>query len=455
MDEDTKNKAQARLKRISGQVTGIQRMVEERRRRGQGNLSTVRALVLSAALGLWPPALAHAQNTEALPDPLRLEQVLKIAHERRAEIVAAQARARAFAQRPAIVSALDDPMIFASVDHLPFMLHGADVSLSVEQRFPLSRVLGNRRRVAKADSQRARAEADKVELDVELDAASAFLMLQERREMARILEEQRTLAQQFVRAAIARYAAGTGGQADALRAEIEVSRLDGALRSIAAEIRGAAVMLNTSLGRPAQGPVPALDSTISASAPPSADAVRVTALEGRPELRAGGAEISGAQAEVSVMQSMYAPMAMVRTGPAYTMADGPGWMAMVGISVPIWGGKLRAGVAEAKAMVDMAQADLLSMRRMVEGEALSTREQVVGSRERFLALRDEILPRAKQAIDPTLAGYSSGQLPLVSVIEAAQALWSSQGELVSAQFDLGLAWARLHRAMGDKGTPRP
>ena len=31
MDDDTKNKAQARLKRISGQVTGIQRMVDDDR----------------------------------------------------------------------------------------------------------------------------------------------------------------------------------------------------------------------------------------------------------------------------------------------------------------------------------------------------------------------------------------------------------------------------------------
>jgi outer membrane protein TolC len=91
---------------------------------------------------------------------------------------------------------------------------------------------------------------------------------------------------------------------------------------------------------------------------------------------------------------------------------------------------------------------------MVLGEALSLREQVVSSRERFLALRDEVIPRAQQAIDPSLAGYSSGQLPLVSVIEAAQSLWSSQGELVSAEFELGLAWARLHRAMGDTGVKR-
>jgi len=398
------------------------------------------------------PVTAAGQEVEPLPSPLRLEQALQLAREHRPEIAAAHARAQAFAEKPAIVSGLDDPMISPSVDHLPFMLDGADVSFTVEQRFPLSRIRSNRRRAAEAESQGVRAELDKVELDVELDATEAFLMLQERRGMASVLEEQHALAQQFLTAATARYAAGTGGQSDALRAEIEVSRLDAALRSIGAELRAAEVMLNSSLGRAADAPIPALDSSISTATPPEAEIVRGAALVQRPELRAGNAEINRAQAEISVMQSMYAPMAVIRTGPAYTMTDGSGWMLMVGISVPIWRGKLRAGVSEAKWMARMAEADLQSMRRMIEGEALATREQVIGSRERFLSLRDEIIPRARQAIDPTLAGYASGQLPLISVIEAAQVLRTSRGELTSAQFDLGLAWARLRRAMGNTGA---
>ncbi len=183
------------------------------------------------------------------------------------------------------------------------------------------------------------------------------------------------------------------------------------------------------------------------------EAVRKAALDQRPELQRGRAEIGRARAEVSVMESMYSPMAMIRTGPAYTMSDGAGWMVMVGISIPIWRGRLRAGVAEAEAMVDMAEADVLAMRRMIEGSAVASREQVVASQERLLALRDEVLPRARQAIEPSLAGYATGQLPLVSVIEAAQTLWSSEAELVSAEFSLGLAWARLRRATGDEGPP--
>ena len=52
------------------------------------------------------------------------------------------------------------------------------------------------------------------------------------------------------------------------------------------------------------------------------------------------------------------------------------------------------------------------------------------------------------AIEPAVAGYTAGQLPLVSVIEAVQALWLVQADLIAADTELGLAWARLGRAIG-------
>ena len=152
------------------------------------------------------------------------------------------------------------------------------------------------------------------------------------------------------------------------------------------------------------------------------------------------------------MESMYTPMAMLRTGPAYTMMDGHGWMLEVGLTVPLWRGKLRAGTSEAHAMLEMAEADLAAMRNMIQGEALAARESVLGAQVRYGALRDQVLPRAQQALDPAIAAYASGQLPLVSVIESAQALWSAQAELVNAEVELGLATARLSRALGALGA---
>lgn len=407
----------------------------------------VATAVAALALG------AHAAEP-ALPDPLKLSDALTIAREHRAEIAAAKARAYAASRRPAVVSGLEDPEIAPSLDHLPFMLDGANFSVSIQQRFPLSGVLGFKGRAAEAEAARVAAEARRVGLDVELDAAAAFFMVHEKRGMGRVLDEQRALAKQVVDSATARYASGNGSQAEVLRAEMELARLGAASRANAAEVRGAEAMLEVSLGRAPSGGVPALDVAIATGAPTGTGEAMKRSLEARPELAAGRAEIDRADAETRTMRAMAAPMMMVRTGPAYTMTEGAGWMLMVGVSVPLWFGKYKAGIDEADAMAEMARADLTAMQRMVAGDAAQARERVMAARERYLSLRDDVLPRATRAVQPTLAAYASGQVPLVSVVEAVNALWMAQGELVMAEAELGLAWARLDRALGvQRGTP--
>jgi outer membrane protein TolC len=335
---------------------------------------------------------------------------------------------------------------------VPFNMMGLDGSVTVEQAFPLSSIRGKRKRVAEAGARRALANAERVGRVVELDAVQAFWMLAQLRASAEIASRQHGLAKQLEAAALARYSSNTGTQSDVLRAQIETVRIAAEQRALAAEARGAEVMLNTSIARDPALPIPDLDTSVPELEPPASHLV-ARASQARAELRAGRAEIEQAEAEVHVMKSMYAPMAMARTGPAYTMAEGGGWMLMVGVTVPLWRGKLRAGVAEANAMVEMATADLDAMRRMADGEARSARETVAAARERYRALRDDILPRAEQAIAPTMAAYSAGQVPLVSVIEAAQVLWMSQRDLVAARAELGTAWARLRRASGLEVMP--
>ena len=386
-------------------------------------------------------------SSHAAEGPLRLTDAVRIAVERRGEVEAAQARVQAGEARPAIVSALEDPMISPAIDHKPFDMPGADKSLTVEQRFPLAPVRRHRREAALADVVRLRAEAQRTSLGVGLEAASAFLMLHERRRTAELLQEQLRFARDVVIASNARYAGGTAPQSDVLRAEVEVARLEALYRSIAGEIDGAEAMLNASMGNEVDAPVPPLQPFTVERRLPAWSTVKA-ALLSRPELRAGEAEIARSRAEVKVMRDMYWPMATVRTGVADTMEEGRGAMLMVGISVPIWRSKLRAGVSEARAMQRMAEADLRAMTRMVEGEAAQALSALQAAADRQAALRGDVLPRVRAALDPTISSYAAGRQPLVSVIEAIQALWSVQRDLVEADLQAGLAWARLGRAMG-------
>jgi outer membrane protein TolC len=88
------------------------------------------------------------------------------------------------------------------------------------------------------------------------------------------------------------------------------------------------------------------------------------------------------------------------------------------------------------------------MTRMLEGEAAVAGAEVQAAADRQRALVSNVLPRARLALDPAVAGYAAGQLPLVSVIEAIQALWLIQADVIAADLELGLAQARLGRAIG-------
>ena len=162
----------------------------------------------------------------------------------------------------------------------------------------------------------------------------------------------------------------------------------------------------------------------------------------------GEAEVERAQAEIDVMRSMYKPMATVRAGRASTMAEGPGAMLMIGVSIPIWRGSLSAGVAEARSMERMARADLEAMKLMVAGEVAAAREEAQAARETVRSLELEIIPRAAAAVEAALAAYSAGQGSLVSVIDASGAVWRARGDLVMANSQLGGAFVALERALG-------
>lgn len=408
---------------------------------------TARVLFASAFL------LTHATGQEV---PLDLAAVLSAARENRAELAAMRARAEAIAERPAVAASLEDPMIFPSIDHYPSKAMDEmesfgryDWSLTFEQRFPLSRVRSRRARVASAEAVSARAAVDSMSLEVMLEAQEAFFMLRERRLMVAVLERQLALARELVAGAAARYAGGSGLQADVLRAEVETARVAAERRALAAQEAGAEAMLNVSMGREAAAPVGELDYRLSLPGLPAIADLQETAVENRPELRVGVAEIDRAAAEVDVMRSMYRPMAMVRVGRASTMAEGEGAMLMLGVSVPLWRNRLRAGVDEARAMERMARADLLGMQRMIEGEVASAYAEAQATRALLDALEADVLPRARSAVDAALAAYAAGQGSLVLVVDASRALWEAESDRLMAESAAGGASIRLELAVGN------
>jgi outer membrane protein, heavy metal efflux system len=408
---------------------------------------TLRALSLLGAAAICVVA-ARASAEASLPSPLRPDDVVAFAKEHRAEIVAARAKAAALAETPKVVSALPDPMVMISVDHLPLKLMGADASLLVQQDFPLSGVLGKKKSSAEADASAAGADVGRVSLDVQSEALLAYLMVVERERMLTVLDEQIATAKQIVEATLVRLEGGSGNAGDIVRARLDVARLTGERAAVDAELAAANGMLNASLGRSAGAAVPKTSLMVPAADPPDVTKLVATALGKRPELAVMKFKADKASADVAVMKSMYSPMAFVRTGPSYTMTGGVGVMLMVGVTVPLWREKLSAGVAEASQMTTMVDAEIAAMRKMIEGEVATARGSVVAARIRYETARDKLVPIAKQAVTLQLASYATGQAPLVSVLDSLSMMRMTRMEEVVAEIRLAAAWVRLGRATG-------
>lgn len=413
-------------------------------------VATACAGLIAATITLLATQGAQAQPRDALPSPLDVAGVVQYAGAHRAEIAAALAAARALGQRPAIVGSLPDPMVMVSADHIPFSGMGVDGSLMVQQDFPLSGVLGARRRAAAFAADARHLRAGETVLDVTAEALRAFHMLAGLRRMAAVLDAQIALAGDLTRVATARYAAGAAPQSDVLRADTERRRQATRRAALRGQTAAAEAMLNAALGRAGDLPVPELAA--APDEPPAAvEALVAEALSSRPELASVEALRRQYGSEVEAMRAMYAPMAFVRAGASTTMSDGPGVMVMVGVSIPIWRARLAAGVQEARAMGTMADAELRGARTMIEGEVRAAFGSLDAARVRSAALRDEVEPQAVQALRATIAAYAAGQAPLVAVIEAFVSLRMTQEEQVMAEVDVGVARARLERAVGRFG----
>ncbi|MCZ7687406.1 MAG: TolC family protein [Sandaracinaceae bacterium] len=410
---------------------------------------------LVAALSIASPAAAQRAR---LPEPLSLDDAMRIAQRHRPEVGAARARAGAAEQRPAIVSVPDDPMLMLDLMHVPVeqpQFMGGDFGIGAQMTVPLGDVLGSRARAARAEARGQRRDAERVGLDVALDAAMAFLELYLARSMVGLIDAQLALAQQIEASANARYSAGLGTQAEALRAEAEVARLRAERAALDGRVDGAEAMLRAALGLRPETHVPVLGTLMDDARLPLAQrAALARAQRARPELAARRARVERGQAETEAMEGMYWPMLTVRLGGAYTMADGAGVMGSVGISIPIFRDRLDAGVREARLMTEMAEEELTAMQRLIEGQVGAAIGEVRAARARRDALVSDVVPRAMATVDASLAQYAAGRVPQVMAIESLRVAFDLQISALRAEVEAAMAQARLARVLGEPGGTR-
>ncbi|MBI1809663.1 MAG: TolC family protein [Gemmatimonadetes bacterium] len=416
---------------------------------------TVAHLVI-ALLAL--PACASSQSPAAPPrDSLRLGTLLDAVERGSPRLEAARATARAARARVPGVTRPPDPQF--QVGWMNYELPGLrpmDVlGMTQVQLMQMVPVAGKLRLAGEAETARADASATRV-MDVSLDlrarASMIFYDIYVADGTLGVARDTKRLLQEISDLAAKMYQVGEGRQADVLRADVELARMQEDIIRMETMRTTMAARLNALLAAPSDAAVGAPQLPRFPAALPTLDSLAQLAERHRPMLRAGEQDVEAADASARLAQREIWPDVQVgvQLG-TQGGAMGPQRMGslMVGASLPVFAGSRQLQMREeASAMRAMAAAELASMRADTRGAVGEARADLVRARRLTELYRTSVLPQAEATVTSSLASYRVGSVNFMTLLDAQMTLNRYRQELVTLEAEEGKAWATLEMLTG-------
>jgi cobalt-zinc-cadmium efflux system outer membrane protein len=384
-------------------------------------LYTLAALLAVAVVGREP-----AVRMLVAPDTLTLSAMLAELAARSPQLRAARAGARAAAARIGPARRLPDPQLqFATMNRdLPGFELNDPLGMNqvqVMQMLPLGGKLDLAARSARADSAAAVYRIADTWWNQRTSAVALFVEVWRADASIAVMEETITLLNHLASTTEAMYRVGEGRQADVLRAQVELARMQEEILRMSTMRTSWAARLNALLDRPADEPIPPLVLPDLAAELPAPDSLLGRASLERPLLVAGEYDVAAAQAaEKRASKELWPDLQLGAIYGQRSMDDGTERMLslMVGASVPIWAGSRQKQMKlEAIAMREMAEADLSAMRAETRGMLTETLAEVGRARRLRTLYRSTILPQAEATVVSSLTSYRAGAVDFMTVLD--------------------------------------
>jgi outer membrane protein TolC len=381
-----------------------------------------------------------------------VDELLVVVRRQNPELAARALETEAALAKASAAGSLDDPMLRITSDEdrdpggrrLNKMIYG------VEQEFPLWGKRQLRADIARAEAAgaRGRERATAEELKARVKTAFARYYLASR--SIAVTHELHDLLHAISRAAQTRYAQGVGTQADAIRAEAERTRLALELSSLERERNAAKARLNALLTRPAGAP---LAEPKELRPVPGPERLRVDRLldlarQTSPSVETASAEITAAEGGRKLVDKSWYPDVTLGAA-AIQREDGPpGFMASIGVRVPLQWGLREAQAREASARAGAARAKLDAALLEIQGgldEALAALKE---TRNVEGLLTTSLRPQSEAAYRSALTTYQLGRGDLTAALEAAHRVQEVKLELLKVHAEQQTLLAAIERLIG-------
>ncbi|SCY10128.1 Outer membrane protein TolC [Nitrosospira sp. Nl5] len=382
------------------------------------------------------------------------------------EIQAAQREQEAASQRIAPAEALDDPVLEAGIINTPLAsspLNREDMTMKMiglSQRLPFPGKRGLRKDVAAQDAQSVSHGFQETVNRVVRDIKLAYFDLGLTLEMTRLAEKNKLILEDFLHLAERHYGVGLGSQADALKAQTQVSRMLDELLRLARERPTIEAEIIRALGGTPTATPPVPEPPQLGEEILSLETLREIALRQRPQLLALQSIIARNEKALDLARKNYYPDFDVRLayGQRDNMLDGSSRPDMVtltlAVNLPVWReNKLTPRVAEALALRDQARSLYEAQRNEV---AANLRQQMALAEQNLKSARlyqTAILPQARLTVESALAAYRVNRVDFLTLLDSQMTVFNYEVGLAAAMASYNKALAEIDLLVGKPVSP--
>lgn len=418
-------------------------------------MNTKQGVILVTVVLLGFTSVVTADEKEIVSS-LRLEQLVGDAMRENPQLKSMHAKWEAMQQRPVQERTLPNPMFqYSGMD----MTDGGtfpdtnEKRFMVEQPFPWFGKLGLKGKVADKDAEVMGREYDAAVREILMMVKENYFDLYAVQRSLSITRAEEDVLKRMEKIAETKYSTGEATQQDVLKAQAEISMLKARLLELGQQETVVKAKLNQLLNRRADSPLGLAVTAPANGFETSSGALFDLAEKTRPEIKKAEADVRRSEYQRDLTKKGFLPD--YKLGVEYrNFRQGDDMVMMtVGIELPIWQTKYRAGVREAEKMIDSSKAALEAAQRETSFDVQDAHFKLLTAQRTLDLYKTALVPQAEARFNASEAGYRTGKVDFLDLLESERFLLNARVMAAMAEGNVGMQLARLERAVGTDLKP--
>ena len=397
---------------------------------------------------------AFPQIEASAEEPLSLKTAIAEAVKSNPEVLAAKRNYEAASARILQAASLNDPMLEFEYDKIyaDRMLSGDPMkTYAISQDIPFPTKLFLRAKIASKVAKMAYENYKAKERSVISQVNSTYSELYIIYRTIDVTKENKGILEQFSSVATRRYSTGQGTQADTLKAQIELAKIDNQLIMLEQRRLSTQARLNILMNKDPKNEIgtPASQAPVKFTQP--LEGFYATAKQNNPELKSYRYAIDRGKAAYDLSLNEFMPdftvkfKQMVNGG----KADEEAWAGMLGVTIPLWFFQKQAfGVKEMYSELEMLKAEYRTKENMVLYDIRDLYARVEANKKIVELYEMAFIPQADETVRAAIKGYESGRADFLTLLDSQRMLIEFKLDHYRAILDLRVALAELERSVG-------